>query len=36
MSLPQSTDPWTVDRWRQLVPREGEKFEVIEGELRPL
>ncbi len=33
MSMPQSTEPWTLARWRDLVPREGEKFEVIEGEL---
>jgi Uma2 family endonuclease len=34
MSMPHTTDDlWTVARWRELVPREGEKFEVIEGEL---
>lgn len=33
MSMPQTTDLWTVARWRELVPKEGEKFEVIDGEL---
>ena len=33
MSMPQATEPWTVARWRELVPREGEKFEVIDGAL---
>ncbi|MBI2537623.1 MAG: Uma2 family endonuclease [Gemmatimonadetes bacterium] len=32
--MPHTTDDlWTVARWRELEPREGEKFEVIEGEL---
>ena len=31
--MPQAIEPWTVARWRELVPREGEKFEVVEGEL---
>ena len=35
MSLSQSADVWTVARWRELEPREGERFEVIEGELVP-
>lgn len=32
--MPHTTDePWTAARWRELPPREGEKYEVIEGEL---
>ncbi len=33
MSMPQTTNLWTVARWRELEPREGERYEVIEGEL---
>jgi len=34
MSMPRTADePWTVARWRELEFREGERYEVIEGEL---
>ncbi|MBI2401909.1 MAG: Uma2 family endonuclease [Gemmatimonadetes bacterium] len=34
MSMPHIADePWTVARWRELEFREGERYEVIEGEL---
>lgn len=34
MSIPHTYDePWTVARWRELEWREGEKYEVNEGEL---